>query len=133
MKCLHIIIQRTFFINGGITVDSENIAIVAIFTVGSLAAWYWASQTLTYSLTVEVQISATTNFDWTGDLTDDPTYATLVTRCVDEIFEQGGMYYIRVASGGFGPKRSAVLPDRCLLDGECREDGEKGNRNGGGY
>jgi len=85
---------------------SPLIAIIlaaVIFSAGlGLAAWYWTSQTLTYTLTVDGQISATTNFN--GDtLIGVTTYAALETACVDEILPNGGNYIIRIAAQGGNP------------------------------
>lgn len=74
-----------------------------ILSVGlGLATWYWMSQTLTYTMTVEGNIVATTNFI-NADLVGITTYAELEAACVDEMFPFGDHFIVRVASGGGNP------------------------------
>lgn len=74
-----------------------------IFSAGlGLAAWYW-SRTLTYTMSIEGTIIATTNFA-PEDLIGITTYTELETASVTEILEfQGHKHIIRVASGGGNP------------------------------
>lgn len=69
-----------------------------VFSAGlGLATWYW-SQTLTYTMTIEGQIEACTNFR-NEDVETATTYAELEVACVAEIFF-GGKHLIQVAANG---------------------------------
>ena len=70
-----------------------------IFSGLGLATWYWTSQTLTYTMTIEGAIVATTNWH-NSDLADITTYAEIETASVAEIFPFGNNYIIRVCAEG---------------------------------
>ena len=73
--------------------------VAAIFAGGIYAALYWTSPDITWSVGISGWIDACTNFDW-SDLADNPTYATLESRCVQELIPNGGNYILRIASEG---------------------------------
>lgn len=53
---------------------------------GALAAWYWTSQTVTHTITVEGWITGVTNFMW-ADLEDGPSYDALSNRTIGTLWE----------------------------------------------